>query len=416
MIPTLILRRVIIHQSRRKTIFQCNNNSANNNPIMQKKMHNKHSSTKTEQSSPANSDMIDKIKSFSIGSFAGLMGSLAGMGGGFVMIPLMTAAARTTTTNSGGILSKVGGGLGLSQHQAHGTSLFAVGTTGLAGALGYGINVSRNNTTDESMSLDSNDEEGIDDVNPKPQQQQQQLTSSNANDNETTSLDINKEDIIDAHTKKSKQQQGMVELDLALALTATAMITARFGAIASSKLSERALQRALGAFMMFVAPLVPAKGYLQQAQGTKQDMITTKQQLQPDDEKDRHIPTTQFERLFPASIIGCFSGFLAGVFGVGGGAIVVPALVLSTDMPYHSALGTSLCAMVLPAMVGSYTHSLKGNVNWRVAPFLAAGSAVGAFLGAEKVGLNMDEGILRAGFSCLMLVLGVRTWRKGSLR
>jgi hypothetical protein len=63
--------------------------------------------------------------SFVVGTAAGALGSLAGMGGGFVMIPLMTS-------------SRI---LGLTQHQAHGTSLFAVMCTGLAGAISYGDQV-----------------------------------------------------------------------------------------------------------------------------------------------------------------------------------------------------------------------------------------------------------------------------------
>jgi uncharacterized membrane protein YfcA len=118
--------------------------------------------------------------------------------------------------------------------------------------------------------------------------------------------------------------------------------------------------------------------------------------------------------LLPISIVGLFSGFLSGMFGVGGGTIVVPSLVLLADMPYHSALGTSLCAMALPAAVGTYANARLGNVNWRVAPFLAAGSAAGAYAGARGIGSNVDEGALKLGFSCLMLALGVRTWRKGS--
>ena len=102
------------------------------------------------------------------------------------------------------------------------------------------------------------------------------------------------------------------------------------------------------------------------------------------------------------------------MFGVGGGTIVVPSLVLSTDMSYHSALGTSLCAMVLPALVGTYANAKLGNVCWRVAPHLALGSAAGAYVGARGIGLNVDEGMLKMGFSCLMMVLGVRTWRKAS--
>eukprot|EP00571_Detonula_confervacea_P010620 CAMPEP_0172307550 /NCGR_PEP_ID=MMETSP1058-20130122/8382_1 /TAXON_ID=83371 /ORGANISM="Detonula confervacea, Strain CCMP 353" /LENGTH=387 /DNA_ID=CAMNT_0013019751 /DNA_START=205 /DNA_END=1365 /DNA_ORIENTATION=+ len=324
--------------------------------------------------------VVHQIKSFSIGTFAGLMGSLAGMGGGFVMIPMMTAARTTVSSGSKGLWLR--GGLGLHQHQAHGTSLFAVGTTGLAGALGYGINMSDSDeaSIENDMSV----------ADAKTTAQQQQPTTDAQN----------------------QPRKGLVELDTALALAATAMITARFGAIASSRLSESSLQRALGAFMIFVAPLVPGKAYLEA-------LYDVNNPSNPDVHKHidedvamhpKHSHMSQLERLLPASVIGIFSGFLSGMFGVGGGAIVVPALVLSTDMSHHSALGTSLCAMVLPAMVGTYTHSKRGNVNWRVAPILALGSAAGAFIGGREVSLNLDEGVLRTGFSCLMLVLGVRTW------
>lgn len=329
--------------------------------------------------------VVDQIKSFSIGSFAGLMGSLAGMGGGFVMIPMMTAARTTINSGSKGMWWR--GGLGLSQHQAHGTSLFAVGSTGLAGALGYGIHLS---DSDEA-SLDK----GLSVADEKTTTQQQPIT------------DV-----------QNQPKKGLVELDTALALAATAMITARFGAIATSRLSEKSLQRALGAFMICVAPLVPGKAYLEALQDANKNPSTnTDVQKHIDEDVAMHPMQghlSQLERLLPASLIGIFSGFLSGMFGVGGGAIVVPALVLSTDMSHHSALGTSLCAMVLPAMVGTYTHSMRGNVNWRVAPMLALGSACAAFFGGKEVAMNLDEGVLRAGFSCLMLVLGVRTWRKGS--
>lgn len=322
------------------------------------------------------SKAVFQIKSFTIGSFAGLLGSLAGMGGGFVMIPMMTSSAARTSVLSKGNNVWWKGGLGLSQHQAHGTSLFAVGTTGLAGALGYGI------TFGDDGDETSSSENDIAGANSMGTSQQQTLTTDD--------------------TQNNQPQKGVVKLDTALALATTAMITARFGAIASSKLSERMLQRALGAFMIGVAPLVPAKAFLNRSATDILEPI------------DGDVAKSQLERLLPASVIGIFSGFLSGMFGVGGGAIVVPALVLSTDMSHHSALGTSLCAMVLPAMVGTYTHSTRGNVNWRVAPMLALGSAAAAFVGGREVGMNLDEGVLRTGFSCLMFVLGVRTWRKGS--
>jgi len=79
----------------------------------------------TDSSGKRKKEIITNIplKSFAIGSVAGLTGSLVGLGGGFLMIPLMT---------SGKVFA-------LSQHVAHGTSLFAVTAAGLAGGLSYGM-------------------------------------------------------------------------------------------------------------------------------------------------------------------------------------------------------------------------------------------------------------------------------------
>jgi uncharacterized membrane protein YfcA len=93
--------------------------------------------------------------------------------------------------------------------------------------------------------------------------------------------------------------------------------------------------------------------------------------------------------------------------------IVLPLLVIASDMPYCSALGTSLCAMVLLAAVGTHANARLGSTEWGVAPFYVAGSAAGAYAGTRGIGLNVNEGALKLGFSCVMLVLGVRTWRKG---
>ena len=93
------------------------------------------------------------------------------------------------------------------------------------------------------------------------------------------------------------------------------------------------------------------------------------------------------------------------------GAIVVPALSLTTGMNHYEALGTSLCAMVLPAMVGTATHYRRGNVAMIAAPALAAGAFAGAYFGG-KLGLAIPEDNLKYGFSGLMVVLGLRTLLK----
>mmetsp|Transcript_37065 Transcript_37065/g.44281 ORF Transcript_37065/g.44281 Transcript_37065/m.44281 type:complete len:259 (+) Transcript_37065:2-778(+) len=254
------------------------------------------------------------------------------MGGGFVMIPLMTSR------------------LGISQHAAHGTSLFAVAATGIAGSLAY----SQNNS--------------IDTVG-------------------------------------------------AIAITSGAILSARLGANFTSKLSERTLKRSLGVFMICIAPLVPAKTFIAQwkedsqggnnakTQGTVQGGGDVDVDADVDDDEAEQF---NIQKVLTCSTIGLASGFLAGLFGVGGGAVVVPALTVLTDMDHYTALGTSLCAMTLPAIVGTVTHSQRGNVNMRIAPMLAMGSFIGAYIGG-KAGVGIEEEKLRWGFSGLMATLGLKT-------
>ena len=60
-----------------------------------------------------------------------------------------------------------------------------------------------------------------------------------------------------------------------------------------------------------------------------------------------------------------------------GGAVTVPALTVFTDISHYQALGTSLCAMSLPALAGTFTHYQKGNVSMKIAVPLACGAFFG---------------------------------------
>jgi uncharacterized membrane protein YfcA len=91
--------------------------------------------------------------------------------------------------------------------------------------------------------------------------------------------------------------------------------------------------------------------------------------------------------------------------------VVVPALTLFTSCSHHEALATSLAAMTLPAMSGTWTHYQAGNVAIRAAPALAVGACLGATIGGQ-IGRSTDESTLRWGFSGLLATLGLRTLLK----
>lgn len=80
--------------------------------------------------------------------------------------------------------------------------------------------------------------------------------------------------------------------------------------------------------------------------------------------------------------IGLGAGFLSGLFGVGGGLVIVPALVALAAMPRKLASGTSLVAIIPTATVGVIGYAALGNVDVLVALILAGGSVVGAQAGS----------------------------------
>ena len=248
------------------------------------------------------------------------------------MIPLMTSLLRLT------------------QHQAHGTSLFAVAATGMAGAWSYG---------------------------------------------------------------------PAVAWEPAAAVALTGMVTARIGARTTTALSERALKQALGVLMLAMSVAVPAKAHLMEQYKEKEERTETAgvktTVSSSNDNSNNNSQTLEMTksssllaRIAPAAAIGTCSGFMAGLFGVGGGVIVVPALTLFTSCNHYQALATSLAAMTLPAMAGTWTHHRAGNVALRVAPALAMGALVGAAVGGQ-IGTRTNESTLRWGFSALLAVLGTRT-------
>ena len=99
---------------------------------------------------------------------------------------------------------------------------------------------------------------------------------------------------------------------------------------------------------------------------------------------------------------------------MGGGVIVVPALTLSCpNMTHVQALATSLAAMALPAVVGSRTHIVNGTCAVAVAPYLAVGALIGAYLGGQMVARRVvPDDALRWGFAGVLTILGVRTLLK----
>lgn len=108
--------------------------------------------------------------------------------------------------------------------------------------------------------------------------------------------------------------------------------------------------------------------------------------------------------------IGVLGGILAGTFGIGGGVVIVPALVLFARMSQKTATGTSLGALLLPAgALGVYTYWRAGHVDLRAALWVAAGMLLGAWAGA-LVAQALADSTLKRAFAVLLVVVAIRIW------
>lgn len=106
-------------------------------------------------------------------------------------------------------------------------------------------------------------------------------------------------------------------------------------------------------------------------------------------------------------LAGAVVGLVSALFGVGGGVLMVPFMVLALDMGQHISEGTSLLVIVPTALVGSIAHYRSGYVDVPTAARLAIGGVIGAVLGA-LLGLDLSGQTLRRLLALLVAFVGVR--------
>jgi uncharacterized protein len=116
-------------------------------------------------------------------------------------------------------------------------------------------------------------------------------------------------------------------------------------------------------------------------------------------------PPTLRSRL-KLGLAGLGVGALTGFFGVGGGFLVVPALVLLLGLPTVAAIGTSLLVIALTSGAAFAAHLTSGSLNWPVAAALGGAGIVGALAGSRLSG-RLPTRRLRQGFAALVLAVGL---------
>lgn len=175
--------------------------------------------------------------------------------------------------------------------------------------------------------------------------------------------------------------QGTLNWRVALVFGGTGMIIAYFAADLSKHVSPDMLMVAFAFLMMTVG------------------MVLARQKPAPNAlHQERDL------RLWKVILGGAAVGLLTGILGVGGGFLIVPALVMLVGMPIHQAVGTSLVVITMNSLAGFLGHLSGISLNLDlIILFILAGIA-GTFTGA-RLGKRLNAGILRKAFSLFVIVL-----------
>jgi uncharacterized membrane protein YfcA len=108
-------------------------------------------------------------------------------------------------------------------------------------------------------------------------------------------------------------------------------------------------------------------------------------------------------------LLGLIAGILSGAFGIGGGVILIPALVLLCGFTQHQAQGTTLAILVPPiGFLAALRYYQAGNVKLAVAAFICAGFFIGGLIGANLV-QNLSDPVLKKMFGVFLLIVALRT-------
>jgi uncharacterized membrane protein YfcA len=112
-----------------------------------------------------------------------------------------------------------------------------------------------------------------------------------------------------------------------------------------------------------------------------------------------------------AALVGLVGGVLAGLFGVGGGILFVPALVLVLGLTQLHAEASSLLAILPTVIAGAWRQQRYGNVDWHAALLVGLGSIAGVE-GGVQLAKALPEGVLRRLFAVFMLIVAATlAWR-----
>lgn len=185
-------------------------------------------------------------------------------------------------------------------------------------------------------------------------------------------------------------RRGQVHLRVALLFGGAGILTAFLGARLTHFVSGEVLMVAFAALMILVG------GW----------MLKTSRQVQPTVSREENAAEPRHLRMVQALLAGAAVGGITGFLGVGGGFLVVPALISFAGLGMRKAVGTSLLIIAINSAAGFVGHMGTGALNLRLVAALTIAAVLGAVVG-ERTGRAVSTAKLRRGFAAFVIAVGI---------
>lgn len=190
---------------------------------------------------------------------------------------------------------------------------------------------------------------------------------------------------------------GSVQIRAGLLFGGLSVVGALAGARLSLLLDDEMLVRIFSIFLLLVGIAFAVRTW----RGPTEDSATGR-------------PRRQWRDLMRLIIVATLAGLLTGIFGVGGGFMIVPVLVLVMAVPMKEAVGTSLLVMVVTSLAGIVGRMpLQGTIDWQLIGLFVAGSVVGGLLGSvfsKRLPPRLLTGIFALLVTGLAVYSGIQSW------
>lgn len=191
----------------------------------------------------------------------------------------------------------------------------------------------------------------------------------------------------------SYYKNGNIELKSGIWIALTSIIGAQLGASFASKMGEGNLSSSFGIVLVLAGLSMVRKSYKEKkdSSDTLSKLVNFKK---------------EWQKILSALVIGLGIGILSGIFGAGGGVMILLALIVLMSFPLHKAIGTSTLIMAITALSSTVGYGVRGNIDFALGSLLSVGAVVGGIIGSRYAN-KVNEKTLQKVVGICFMAMGI---------